>query len=205
MPASLNENIRNIVFYYIKQKYNAHLKENNKTYIDEPELEMLVNKFYSNEKTNLQEYIRNCLKDMMHDEYNSPLVENVLLEIFSDEELAKNRVMDEITNFQNDKKNKNNVYEALLNIHHKHGIGLKLNFDDSDIIVSNFKKNPDDNSALSAELNNNISIGDSIIQINDINFMDKTTEEIIHIFKSATSNKSHIKLTFKSYHMNKTP
>jgi hypothetical protein len=199
--SNLNENIRNIIFYYIKQKYNNYLKENNKTYVEQQELEDLIDKLYVQEKNVLQEYIRGCLRDMMANSYNSPLIENIIFEIFSDEQLAKNRVVMEINSFQENKKNKNNVYEALLDIHDKYGIGLKLNFEDADIVVSNLKKNPDDNSSLSAE-KMNVSIGDSIIKINDIDFVNKTTQEIIQIFKDATCNKQQIKLTLKTYRHN---
>lgn len=196
--SNLNENIRNIIFYYIKQKYNVYLKENNKSFVENDELVSLIDKLYVTEKDKLQEYIRSCLRDMMQSSYNSLVVENIIIEIFSDEDLAKNRVIMEINSFQTNRKNKNNIYESTLNIHPKYGIGLKLNFDDNDIIVSNLKKNPDDNSALSAELNN-VSIGDSIIKINNQDFTNKTTNEIIQIFKEATHNKQQIKLTFKTY------
>lgn len=196
--SNLNENIRNIIFYYIKQKYNGYLKEHNKTFVENDELVNLINTLYSEEKDKLQEYIRNCLRDMMQSSYNSMVVENIIIEIFSDEQLAKNRVMMEINSFQENKKNKNNIYETVLDIHPKYGIGLKLNFEDADIVVSNLKKNPDNNSPLSAE-KNNISIGDSIIRINDIDFTNKNTQEIIQIFKDATSGKKQIKLTLKTY------
>lgn len=194
---SLQENIKNIIFYYIKKKYNEHLETENLKFISDYQLQDLVDNLYTKEKESLQKYIRNCLKDMYQDNYNSALVENIIYEIFDDEELAKNRVILEIKSFQEHQKNKNNIYEVVLKPDKQYGIGLKLDFEPHDIIISNFKRNPEDKSKLPAE-DTQISIGDSIIGINGISLEDKDSDDCISIFKD-NMTKDIVSLKLKTY------
>ena len=139
---SLQENIKNIIFYYVKKKYNEHLETEHLKFINDIQLQDLVDNLYSVEKESLQKYIRNCLKDMYQENYNSAVTENIIYEIFDDEELAKNRVILEIKSFQEHQKNKNNIYEVTLQPDPNYGIGLKLDFEPHDIIINNFKRKP---------------------------------------------------------------
>ena len=134
---------------------------------------------------------------MYQENYNSALVENIIYEIFDDEELAKNRVILEIKSFQEHQKNKNNIYEVVLKPDKKYGIGLKLDFEPHDIIISNFKRNPEDKSKLPAE-DTQISIGDSIIGINGITLEDKNSDDCIAIFKE-NMTKDIVSLKLKTY------
>ena len=196
MSYSLQENIRNIIFFYIKQRYCSILKEKNKSILEIEEIDSLVNELYLNEKSKLQQYIRDCLKELL--KTNCMLVENIIFEIFDDEELAKNRVKMEINNYQNFKKEKNNIYDLKLIPHPKYGIGLKLDFDTNEIVVSNFKRNPDNNDKLPAEASNKILIGDNIISINDNKLQDLESEECIKLIKENLSYPE-VKLLIRSY------
>ncbi len=198
MSTSLQENIRNIVFYYIKQKYCSILKDKNKLLLEDNEINYMVENLYSNEKSKLQQYIRDCLKELLKSNYNCMLVENIIFEIFDDEELAKNRVKMEINNYQKFKKEKNNIYELKLYPHPKYGIGLKLDFDTNEIVVSNFKRNPDNNDKLPAEEANKILIGDNIISINDNKLEDLESQECIRLIKE-NLNCPEVKLLIRSY------
>lgn len=194
---SLQENIKNIIFYYVKKKYNEHLETEHLKFINDIQLQDLVDNLYSVEKESLQKYIRNCLKDMYQENYNSAVTENIIYEIFDDEELAKNRVILEIKSFQEHQKNKNNIYEVTLQPDPNYGIGLKLDFEPHDIIINNFKRKPENNSKLPAE-DTSISIGDSIIGINGICLVDKSSDECISIFKE-NIKKKNINLKLKTY------
>ena len=48
----------------------------------------------------MKKYIRTSLKKNQGEEYNSIVVENILLEMFDDIEYAKNRLINEISSFQ---------------------------------------------------------------------------------------------------------
>ena len=198
MSISLQENIRNIIFYYVKQKYCLILKKKNKLILEETEINDMVNNLYVTEKSKLQNYIRECLKELLKSNYNCILVESIIFEIFDDEELAKNRIIMEINNYQRFKKEKNNIYELLLTPHHKYGIGLKLDFDTNEVVISNFKRNPDNNDKLPAEDSNKILIGDNIISINDIKLEDLESEECIRLIKEKLNSKE-VKLLIRSY------
>lgn len=194
---SLQENIKNIIFYYVKKKYNDHLEMENIKVISDIQLHDLVDNLYSKEKDSLQKYIRNCLKDMYQDNYNGALVENIIYEIFDDEDLAKNRVILEIKSFQEHQKNKNSIYEVTLKPDSNFGIGLKLDFEPHDIIISNFKRNPTTNEKLPGETSR-ISIGDSIVGINGISLEKKDSDECISIFKE-NMNTEIVQLKLKTY------
>lgn len=194
---SLQENIKNIIFYYVKKKYNEHLELENIKTISDIQLQDLVDNLYNKEKDSLQKYIRNCLKDMYQENYNVALVENIIYEIFDDEELAKNRVILEIKSFQEHQKNKNNIYEVSLKPDSSYGIGLKLDFEPHDIIISNFKRNPKNNEKLPGE-NSSISIGDSIVGINGISLENKDSDHCISIFKD-NMNTEIVHLKLKTY------
>ena len=43
---------------------------------------------YIDKKKDLQQFIKSCLKEMMIDNYPGVLVENIIYDIFSDEEIA---------------------------------------------------------------------------------------------------------------------
>ena len=193
---SFQENIKNIIFFYIKKKYNEYLEKNNTDYIEEDEINNLVNQLYTVEKDTIKKYIRECLKDMYLDKYNSTLVETIILEIFDDEELAKNRVILEITTFQENKKKKNVIYTKEITPDKEYGIGLQLDFTTKEVIVSNYKRKPD-NSKLPAELQG-ISIGDSIIEINNQELENKNTQEKFDIVKKEIT-KSIIYIKLKTY------
>lgn len=194
---SLQENIKNIIFYYVKKKYNEHLEIENIKIISDIQLQDLVDNLYTKEKESLQKYIRNCLKDMYQENYNGALVENIIYDIFDDEELAKNRVILEIKSFQEHQKNKNNIYEVTLKPDSKYGIGLKLDFEPHDIIISNFKRNPESNEKLPGE-NSRICIGDSIVGINGISLENKDSDDCISIFKE-NMNTEIVQLRLKTY------
>ncbi len=55
---SLQENIRNIIFYYIKQKYCSLIKVEKKQVLESEEIIEMVEKLYLSEKSKLQQYIR---------------------------------------------------------------------------------------------------------------------------------------------------
>tara|TARA_Y100000589_G_scaffold1556_1_gene1407 strand:+ start:3829 stop:4179 length:351 start_codon:yes stop_codon:yes gene_type:complete len=106
---SLQENIRNIIFYYVKGTYKKYLKDNNLSLIEKEEIKNVVNNLYSDRRKDLENFIKINLKHMMKENYPGDLVVNpVIWDIFDDEDLAKNRVVMEIEMYQNEKLNKRN-------------------------------------------------------------------------------------------------
>ena len=61
---------------------------------------IVVNKLFNDNPKKMKKYIRDSLKKNQGDEYNNIVVENILLEMFDDIEFAKNRLINEISSYQ---------------------------------------------------------------------------------------------------------
>ena len=185
---SLQEKIKNIVFYYIKNHYKNYLNTHNLKYIPEDEIKNVIDEFYKTESKSLKQFIRTTLEKMMEDNYPGALVENIIYEIFEDEEFAKNRVVMEIKIYQENNKEEleneilNNSYEVYLTPNSKHGLGLIINIDDDGILVKDFKKI--DNIILPAQKCTMISIGDRLIKINEHDLNQMTIKDSINLLKN---------------------
>lgn len=94
--------IEDLTLFYVRENYLNHLKENNIKKIDDKEIENVVDALYSQRKDHLKTFILSSLKDIMKDEYIGDLfINNILIEIFRDDNLCKNRIILEIRNYQN--------------------------------------------------------------------------------------------------------
>jgi hypothetical protein len=92
--------IRDIVFYYIKYYYDKHLEEHKISKLEDEKIEEFVDKLFNDNPKKMKKYIRDSLKKNQGKEYNSMVVENILLEMFDDIEFAKNRLINEISSYQ---------------------------------------------------------------------------------------------------------
>ena len=195
---SLEEQIRNIVFYYVKINYNQYLKTHNISYIEEDKIREVIEELYIDKKKDLQNFIRNCLKEMMKSSYPGSLVENIIYEIFEDKDLAINRVTLEITKYQQYMLNNIAVEKEIkIPIDPDYGIGLRLDFLEDEVIIKNFKRS-ESNQILSAEKTGIISIGDTITKINNQDLTNLNTQDKINIVKQAIK-KDFINITFKTF------
>jgi hypothetical protein len=93
--------IRDLIMFYVKENYNQYLSEKSITSIPDSDLEMVINKLYSERKEHLKVFIKESLKKIMKEEYIGDLVlNNILIDIFRDDELCKNRIRMEIIEHQ---------------------------------------------------------------------------------------------------------
>ena len=195
---SLQEKIRNIIFYYVKNQYNIYLEKNNVKIINENELHKVINQLYVEQKKDLQLFIKNCLKEMMQENYPGALVENIIFEIFHDKEMGVNRVTLEIKKYQEYIINNiSKEYELTVPIDPDYGLGLSIDFFENDVIVKNYKRNSN-NKLLPAEESGLISIGDSLIKINEESLEEIDTEKKINIVKKAMQ-EDFITLRFRTF------
>jgi len=88
--------IRDIVFYYIKFYYDKYLTDNKCIMIDKKKIPSFVEELYVGRTKELKEYIRSSLKKNIKEEYNKTVVENILVEMFSDVNYCRTRIIDEI-------------------------------------------------------------------------------------------------------------
>ena len=97
---NLADMVKDITYFYIKYYYEKQLTDTNQTVLSETELKTLITNLYIEKATDLKKYIRDTLKENLKDSYSSFSVENILLEMFSDPEYSKYRVLLEIMEYQ---------------------------------------------------------------------------------------------------------
>lgn len=95
--------VKDIVFFYIKHYYDKYLKKNNITILSESQINNFISDNYVNKQNKIKKYIRDSLKKNLGNEYNTITVENLLLEIFNDDDLAQERLRLEIKVYQETK------------------------------------------------------------------------------------------------------
>lgn len=197
---SIQENVRNIVYYFIKKEYKKYLEENQLKYIENNKLEGVVENFYVKKEKILKSFIRENLKKMMKDDYPGALVENIIYDIFEDEKLAKNRIILEIREFQKSNKSSmlsSNIYNVNIVPDKEYGLGINLSIENDRIIVEGFKKHSNRDKVLPAEGSKLINIGDELIEIDNKNLRNMTTEKIVKILKNI-NNKNKVNIKFNS-------
>jgi hypothetical protein len=92
--------IKEVIFFYVKYYYDKYLKDNNLTLLTDEQIIVFVDKHYTNKEKEIRDYVRKSLKKNLGDDYNSLATENILLEIFSDANMAKERLKLEISDYQ---------------------------------------------------------------------------------------------------------
>lgn len=198
---SIQEKVRNIVFYFIKREYKNYLDINDLKYIPEDEIDEVVDNFYIKKEQLLKEFIRTNLKKMMKNNYPGALIENIIYDIFEDEKLAKNRIILEIKQYQLNSDTsllKNNTYNVEVIPDNKHGLGINLSIDMNKILVDGFKRNPTNNDMLPAEKTGLINTGDELLEIDNQNLKCLKIEKIISILKEMNKTNKPVNIKFYS-------
>jgi hypothetical protein len=94
---SLQKNIKDLIYFYVKTNYNQYLEDQEIKIISEDKINSVIENLYDNRKEHLKKFIKESLQIMLKDEYPGDLVIlNILLDIFSDDTLCKNRLLVEI-------------------------------------------------------------------------------------------------------------
>ena len=95
---SIEKRIRDIIHFYVNENYKNYLKVNNLTEIPEDSIPTVVDELYSHRKDNIQVFVKESLKVMLQDEMPEEyIINNLLSEIFRDDELCRNRLVMEIS------------------------------------------------------------------------------------------------------------
>ena len=110
---SLQKTIKDLIYFYVRENYNNYLKENKINSIPEGKLDGVINTIYTERKEHIKEFIKSAIKKVINeDEYpGDQTISNILLNIFNDDELCKNRLKIEIKLYQ---QQKNADYSKLL-------------------------------------------------------------------------------------------
>jgi len=97
---TLTNLVKETVFYYVKFYYDKYLTEHHLTIMDDGHIDRFIQTNYTEREKELREYVRKSLKKNLGDGYNNLAVENILLEIFKDPAMAKERIRLEIVDYQ---------------------------------------------------------------------------------------------------------
>ena len=97
---SLQNNIRDLIHFYVKTNYEKYLSEKDIKIIPESEIDNIIHSLYDDRKSHIQTFILDSLKTLYKDKQSEypgdSTVKNILLNIFQDDELCKNRLSCEI-------------------------------------------------------------------------------------------------------------
>lgn len=111
---TIQKNIKDLIFFYIKTNYNNYLEENKLQFIQDDKINEVISQLYVKRKEHLKSFVKESLKKMLKENYPGDLVVlNILLEIFSDDELCKNRLITEIKLHQQQIKDGKNDYSKI--------------------------------------------------------------------------------------------
>lgn len=114
---SLQKNIRDLIHFYVKTNYEAHLKEKDIKIIPEDEINEVIKNLYDDRKSHIQTFILESLKTLYKDkteEYpGDSTVKNILLNIFQDDDLCKTRLSSEIKLHQQKMRGEKSDYDKI--------------------------------------------------------------------------------------------
>ena len=100
---SLPNLVKDIIFFYVKYYYDKYLTEHSLETMNDEDIDKFIGIYYGEKQQDLKDYIRKSLKKNQGDEYSSMATENILLELFTDTDMAKERIRLEILDFQKTK------------------------------------------------------------------------------------------------------
>ena len=89
--------VEDLILFYVKENYFNYLKEKQIDKIPENEISSVIETLYSGRKQHLKEFLKASLKEIMKEDYIGDLaVQSICNEIFSDDEVCKQRLITEI-------------------------------------------------------------------------------------------------------------
>jgi hypothetical protein len=99
--SNLTQITKDLIIFYIKENYKKYLDDNNIDKIEECNIKGIVDILFENKKGHMKEFLKKSTKELLKEEYPGDLTLNSLIrEIYSDEELCKNRICIEIKIYQ---------------------------------------------------------------------------------------------------------
>ena len=185
------DTIKHTIFTIIEDEYKNYLKSNNILLIEDSQLLTIVTEFYNSNVKNIKSRIRETLKENNSEDYNSGLVENILLDIFQEKTINIMKIVNELALIQ--KKNLMQFNLPLIN----NSLNLNISLVDNYIVINSV--NPK-NITQHNELYECISKYHFLYSINNILLHNYCDEEKINIIKQiVTTNINEV--TIQCYYL----
>lgn len=93
--------VQDLILFFVKENYKKYLLDNKINKIPDEQIVPVVKKIYLEKKDSIKEFLTTSLKKIMGEDYIGDLfVNNICIEIFRDDELCTNRIIQEIKNYQ---------------------------------------------------------------------------------------------------------
>ena len=124
------ENIKLYVFNIIEDEYKKYLQSNKLLLLERSQLMHIIDDYYTNNSKTIKTKLRDTLKEQYKDEYNSGLIENILLDIFQEKELNIIKITNEIILIQE----KNIIQVTIPNVNNS--LNLNISLVDGYIIIN---------------------------------------------------------------------
>jgi hypothetical protein len=189
--ANIIDTIKHSIFTIIEDEYKNYLKSHNILLIEDSQLLTIVTEFYNSNVKNIKSRIRETLKTNNNEDYNSGLVENILLDIFQEKTINIMKIVNELTIIQ--KKNLMQFNLPIIN----NSLNLNISLVDNYIVINSV--NPK-NIAQHNELYESISKYNFLYSINNILLHNYCNEEKINIIKQIVSTNIN-EVTIQCYYL----
>jgi len=99
--ATLEKRIRDLIHFYVKENYKNYLEVNQLVTIPDDDIPGVVDTLYKDKKEHIQVFVKDSLKIMLKDEIPQEfIINNILSEVFRDDDMCKNRLITEINIYQ---------------------------------------------------------------------------------------------------------
>tara|TARA_E500000178_G_scaffold57748_2_gene54286 strand:- start:517 stop:1113 length:597 start_codon:yes stop_codon:yes gene_type:complete len=183
---NISDEIKNISFNFIRNKYQEYLQSNKILLIKENVIEKIITELYDTNIKVLKQEIRNTLKNKHKEDYPSAMVENILLDLFQEKEMNIANAVKEIILIQN-----NNLKSLTLPIINN-SLNLNISLNDNYVKINSINsKNLKDN-IQALEIYKIIENYSFLYSINNIILEEH--DDKINIIKNEIENTNNISI-----------
>lgn len=177
--------IKSILLQYLKDEYKKYLNNKNILCIKKSNIHKVVNTFYKDNIKDLKTEIRRQMREKYVNDYPSGIIENIILDLFQDNESNIEKVVNEINYIQD--KNFLNFELPIIN----ESLNLNISNNNGYIIINHIKDTFDSNMK---EIYNDILKYKFIYSINNKILDDFSEDEKINIIKKEIKDRKIITL-----------
>ena len=124
------ESIKSYVFNIIEDEYKKYLQSHKLLTLQRSMLISIIEEYYSNNSKSIKSQLREHMKTLCGEEYNSAMIENILLDLFQERELNIIKITTEIISIQ--EKNMQQFTLPLVN----NSLNLNISLVDGYIIIN---------------------------------------------------------------------